>query len=75
MKKPYIAKDTKEPLVVLGGYEIAEDGSVITKPVPANWEPPKCRPEDIELLEKHGMAGLKEMGFDGVIDRLSRRKI
>ena len=29
--------------------------------------------EDLALLEKHGMDGLKAMGFFGVIDRLSRR--
>lgn len=27
--KPFIAKDTKEPLVVLGGYRIAADGGII----------------------------------------------
>ena len=29
MKDPFIATDTGEPLVVLGGYEIAKDGSII----------------------------------------------
>ena len=28
--------------------------------------------EDRELLAKHGMNGLKEMGFWGVIDRLTK---
>jgi hypothetical protein len=31
--KPYIARDTKKPLVVLGGYNIAEDGSIIREVV------------------------------------------
>ena len=29
-------------------------------------------PGDLELLEKHGLAGLQDMGFAGVIDRLRR---
>ena len=33
MVKPFIAKDTKEPLVVLGHYPIAEDGSIIRREV------------------------------------------
>lgn len=32
--KPFIARDTKEPLVVLGGYQIGRDGSVIRPPIP-----------------------------------------
>ena len=28
-------------------------------------------PKDLELLEKHGMEGLKSLGLYGVIDRLS----
>jgi hypothetical protein len=27
--KPFIAKDTKQPLVVFGGYRIAEGGGII----------------------------------------------
>lgn len=27
---------------------------------------------DLELFEKHGMAGLQSMGFAGVVDRLQR---
>lgn len=27
---------------------------------------------DLELFEKHGMAGLQNMGFAGVVDRLQR---
>lgn len=29
-------------------------------------------PGDMELLEKHGLEGLQQMGFAGVIDRLQR---
>ena len=32
--KPYIAKDTKEPLVVMGGYEVNEHGGIIKRPIP-----------------------------------------
>jgi hypothetical protein len=31
--KPFIAKDTKKPLVVLGGYRIGEGGGVIRETV------------------------------------------
>lgn len=27
---------------------------------------------DLELFEKHGIAGLQSMGFSGVVDRLQR---
>ena len=36
--KPFIAKDTKEPLVVLGGYEIVSDGSIMRNNVPPRVE-------------------------------------
>jgi hypothetical protein len=32
-QKPYIARDTGEPLVVMGGYHLASDGSTIRKAV------------------------------------------
>lgn len=31
--KPFIAKDTREPLIVLGAYPIAHDGSIIHQPI------------------------------------------
>jgi hypothetical protein len=31
--KPFIAKDTKEPLVVLGYYRVSEDGGIIGDPI------------------------------------------
>ncbi len=69
--KPYIAKDTKQPLVVFGVYRVAEDGSIMRETV--KREPLQvATDEDRELLEKHGIKGLKQMGFFGVIDRLSR---
>ena len=73
-KKPYIAKDTKAPLVVLGGYRVARDGSVIRDILPPAIDRPKATPEDLRLLEKHGIEGLRELGFYGVLDRLSRRE-
>jgi hypothetical protein len=27
--RPFIARDTGQPLTILGGYEIAEDGSIL----------------------------------------------
>ncbi len=36
--KPFIAKDTKKPLVVLGGYEIASDGGIMRNNVPPRVE-------------------------------------
>lgn len=32
-EKPFIAKDTGKPLVVLGGYEIAQGGGIIRRPI------------------------------------------
>ncbi len=68
--KSYIARDTGEPLVVMGGYKIAENGSIIRNPVPKEIVKPTATPADYVLLEKHGYDGLKAMQFIGVIDRL-----
>lgn len=32
-QKPFIARDTKRPLVIFGGYEVAEDGGLIKRPI------------------------------------------
>jgi hypothetical protein len=69
-KKPYIARDTKEPLIVFGGYHVAEDGSLIRSVVPINSEKPKATPQDVDLLKEHGVEGLTEKQFHGVLDRL-----
>lgn len=75
MKKPFIARDTKEPLVVLGAYEIASDGSVIKHFIDASKPsgPVPATTEDYQLLALHGRDGLVEMGFHGVIARLFTR--
>ena len=72
-KKPYIARDTGEPLVVMGGYHVGSDGGLIHKPIDTSAPIPGPAPDDIALLDKHGIDGLEAMGFHGVIDRLSRR--
>lgn len=33
--KPYIAKDTGKPLVVLGGYRVAITGAIIPETIPS----------------------------------------
>jgi len=68
MKKPYIARDTKQPLVVLGGYQIAADGSIIREPIKRGR--PLATRADYDLLEQHGWSGLEERRLFGVIDRL-----
>lgn len=30
---PFIARDTRQPLVVLGGYGIGQGGGIITRPI------------------------------------------
>ena len=34
-EKPFIARDTKEPLEVLGGYKLGEDGDIIRETISA----------------------------------------
>jgi len=75
MKKPFIAKDTNQPLVVLSCYRIAEGGGIIREKVADNFEKPKATENDIMLLRTHGVEGLKEMGYYGVIDRLVNSEI
>jgi hypothetical protein len=76
-RKPFIARDTKEPLVVMGGYHVGEDGGLIRKIVDLSHpiEKPEAKPADIELLKEHGLAGLKELMWFGVIDRLQNSKL
>ena len=38
MTNPHIARDTGEPLVVMGGYEIAQGGGIIRRPIDLNRE-------------------------------------
>ena len=66
-KKPYIARDTGEPLVVMGGYHVGSDGGLIHKTIDTSAPLPGPTPDDIALLEEHGMYGLENMGFNGVI--------
>lgn len=42
--KPFIARDTKKPLVVLGGYKIGEDGSIIRDSLPITEGDYGCDP-------------------------------
>ena len=67
--KPFIARDTKEPLVVLGGYKIGEGGGIIRDKLVPSEKPTACL-GDLDLLAKHGPMGLSHLGFHGVLDRL-----
>ena len=68
--KPFIAKDTKKPLVVFGGYKIRKDGAIIRDTLPPYPNKPTATEEDRKLLAKYGYERLEEMGYYGVIDRL-----
>jgi len=67
--KPFISKDTKQPLVVFGGYEINELGGLIQRPIKCQ-APQLATPEDVKLYNESGIAGLKKKQFFGVLDRL-----
>lgn len=47
-------------------------GKVIDTSKPATKYDPECERQDLELLHKYGEEKLREMGYMGVIDRLSR---
>ena len=72
--KPFIARDTKKPLVVLGGYKIGENGAIIHDVLPPSVKKPEATPDDYRLLEKFGYEGLKKMQYFGVLDRLQTSK-
>jgi len=67
--KDFIAKDTKQPLVVLGGYRIGEGGSIIRETIVQTPRKTASK-EDRELFEQHGIDGLRDRGMWGIIDRL-----
>jgi len=67
--KPMIAKDTKEPLVILGGYQVNELGGLIHKKV-VHSSLPQATPDDIALFENEGLEWLADKKWFGVIDRL-----
>lgn len=69
MNKPFIARDTGEPLVVLGGYKIGEGGKIIRDHLVPSAKP-KAGDGDLDLLSKYGPQGLLNKGFHGVLDRL-----
>ena len=67
--KPFIATDTKEPLVVMGGYKVNENGGLLHDII-ANYGPPKATDKDIETLNEIGVEGIKAKAYYGVADRL-----
>lgn len=69
MKKPFIARDTGKPMVVMGGYEVAEDGSLMSRPIRPS-APPIATYADRALLERYGESELEKMEYYGVLDRL-----
>ncbi len=73
--KPFIAKDTGKPLVVLGGYRIGEGGSIIRDTLPLEINKPTTTEDDKKLLAKYGVKKLEEMGYFGVLDRLQNSKL
>ncbi len=73
-KKPYIARDTKEPLVILGGYAVDSTGGVIRPPV-IPTPPPKATEADIKMLKELGRGELRRRQLFGVIDRLRTSKL
>ena len=68
-QKPFIAKDTKKPLVIMGGYKIVEGGKIGNDPIKFG-EKPKASKEDIQILLDKGQDWLVSQQFFGVIDRL-----
>ena len=72
--KPFIARDTKQPLVIFGGYHVSEDGSIIRQPV-SNQPRKTITVEDYNLLQKHGIEGLEKMQLYGVLDRIDASTI
>lgn len=50
----------------------AQQGGQLHRPVVRRNEPETLLPGDVDLLEKHGAAGLHSLQFFGVIDRLRR---
>ena len=69
MKQPYIARDTKEPLVVMGGYRVASNGGLIRETI-KHTPNPTATEADLAMLTEHGIAGLEAKGLYGVLDRL-----
>lgn len=69
--EPFIARDTKQPLVVLGGYRIGQGGRIIHEEIAGKPQRPVATYADRELLAAHGMDGLLSRGLHGVIDRLN----
>lgn len=69
-QKPYIARDTGEPLEILGGYQVAADGGLMRRTLPRKIVKPMATEADLDLLEERGYAYLKEKQMFGVLDRL-----
>ena len=69
MQKPYIARDTGEPLVVMGAYSVGADGGVIRQAV-APAPPPFATDADLALLAAEGEGAIRQAQLYGVLDRL-----
>lgn len=53
----------------------AQQGIPLASPITGKLVKPLCEPEDLKLLDKHGIEGLEKMQFYGVIDRLKNSNI
>ena len=75
-KRPYVARDTKEALVVMGGHEVAKDGGIIPRHVDLSQPSRrKATESDIRLFDRYGLEKLIKMGYWGVIDRLETSEL
>ena len=49
----------------------AQHGKPLSRPATATPQGDALLPGDVDLLTRHGLNGLEDMGYYGVIDRLS----
>ena len=70
-RRPLVATDTGEPLVVLGGYEVVAGGDYRRLSIDTSTDgKPRATDADRQTLAHYGPIKLVEMGLWGVIDRL-----
>ena len=62
-------------MVVLGCYQLDEDGKIERQTLSDEPERPDVTPADLLLLEQHGVDELRALGFFGVLDRLKLNEI
>lgn len=75
MVQEFIARDTKQPLIVFGAYRIDSRGGIIRQTVSGPISKPMATESDVALLQTIGRNEIEAKQLFGVLDRLKNSEL